>query len=297
MPYVNTQQTVGGIALIALGAALLAVDQTVPQAGLWALLVASFTTGFFHGALDAQLLLQRAGSRWLALAWGTAYLLVVLGLGWLLSRAPGVALAALLLMSLWHFGEGYGRWSGLTRAGQVLTRIVVGGAPVMLPLWLSPQAMAGLMLPYQAALVWQWFAAGWLVLVVTWLTFYGLKRWRLVGHAWAELLAIFLLNALLSPMMAFALYFGAYHAPVHMWRVWRGRPRDAAALAWGFKAIAFISVLTILLGIASWRYASLPGNASQLAPVLNWLIIALAALTLPHLVLIGACSSLLSRRD
>lgn len=295
MALLNTLQWrwLGGVAVLA--AALGVIDQTVPQAGLWALLAVSLSSGLAHGALDAQLLWQRAGGLKVAIVWALAYLLAVLGLGWLLVSVPSAALAALLLMSAWHFGEPYGRWNGLHPGGQMLTRAVVGGAPVMLPVWLSPQGMTDLQLPMNAMTVWRWLAMAWLLLAALWLLAVGLRSGRAARYVWAEFLGAALPNLLLSPLMAFAVYFGIYHAPVHIWRVWRIRPRDDKTLAWGLAAVTLISVFTVVLGAVLWRYTGLLVSVSPLAPVLNWLIIGLAALTLPHLVLISLCSSLLTR--
>ena len=61
---------------------------------------------------------------------------------------------------------------------------------------------------------------------------------------------------------------------------------------WAFVAVL---VLTILLGALLWN---LP-NGFAVQPVeaaasVRWLVVSLAALTLPHLVLISACARILS---
>ena len=164
----------------------------------------------------------------------------------------------------------------------------------MLPVITSPLGMAELGLPVESQAVLRGLAAAWLALLALWLLALGARHWRALRYAWAELLGVVLLNLLLSPLMAFAIYFGLYHSPVHIWRVWRVRPSSGKAAGWALVATALITVLSGVLGAALWHLTDVTISASQLAPALNWLIIALAALTLPHLVLIGLCSRFLT---
>jgi len=284
-------------------AAAIWVDRALPVAGVWALLGFSLSTGLVHGALDAQLLLQRFTSRSRALVMAGLYLLAVLAVGATLSRHPGTALFALIAMSGWHFGEGYGRWAPTCPALQTLTRVVVGGAPVLLFPWTVPDGTSAQLLPWlsvDALQTWRGLGLLWLALFLVWSALFGLPQLRAHRHAWAELAGVGLLNLSLSPAMAFALYFGAYHAPVHIWRVWRSRldrldQRSTSVpgpTRWW--AIAAVVALTILLGATLWK--SLDRSTVQPAELtdsVRWLIVALAALTLPHLVLISACARML----
>lgn len=290
---------VGGVIAVLWWAAVW-VDHSVPAAGLWALLGLSLSTGLVHGALDVQLLLQRFASQPRALAMASLYLLGVLAVGAMLSLQPGVALLALVAMSAWHFGEDYGRWQASRPALGGLTRVVVGGAPVVVFPWMASDAAAVHVLPWlggDALQAWRGLGLLWLALFAGWAGVCGIPKWRGYRYAWAELAGIALLNLSLSPLMAFALYFGLYHAPVHIWRVWRsGRrhfTRRSGAVRWG--AFVAVVVLTVLLGTLLWR---LPNGwavpTSGAAEWVRWLVVALAALTFPHLVLISACARILS---
>ena len=91
-------------------AALRYLDQSFAHAGLWLFVGLALTTGFFHGALDIVLLqLEFTGGRRLGgalvLYVAAAVLLAMLCVysGWLM-------VLVLLIMSIWHFGEPYGRW-------------------------------------------------------------------------------------------------------------------------------------------------------------------------------------------
>ena len=283
-------------------AALVLLDQNVLRAGLWLSMIVSVTVGFGHGALDAHLLWRRFPSRLQALAVAAAYLLVVVLSGWALSHAVSVALWLLLGLSAWHFGEAYARWDNLHPATRTLTRFVVGGAPVMLPMWLSPGAMADLLrAAWQGneTQVWQWLASIWLALFVGWVMLCGIPRYHAARHAWYELVGAMALNLIFSPLMAFALYFGFYHSPVHIWRVWRTRPLQVTASgnasASGLINVAATFVVTLALGVALVVMLDLNTSVFSIEAVgLRWLIVALAAQTLPHLILITLCAKQLS---
>ena len=279
---------------------LLAVwaDRRQPDAGLWTLLGLSLSSGLVHGALDAQLLLQRFATRTRSLAMAGLYLLAVILTGAALVSAPSLALLLLVLMSVWHFGEAYQRWPNGSPTQALLTRLVVGGAPVALLLWSvwDASALSGLhWLAAAATRALQAMAATWLGLTVVWAALCGLPRWRAYRHAWTELAAAVLLNLTLSPLMAFALYFGIYHAPVHVWRVLRIEQAAAANTTSRWVATAVVILLTAALGLLLWTPAAFRGLAVlDPADTVRWLIVGLAALTWPHLVLITACSQLLA---
>ena len=171
-------------------AVLMWADKNIPLAGVWALMLLSISVGFVHGALDAVLMPQRFSSRGQAAFMFAAYLLLVLLLGWVLGSDISLALSALLLMSAWHFGEPYGRWSALLPWQRGLTRTVVGGAPVMLPIWLAPGHLATVLADVVPALGlqgWRNLALTWLVLLALWLLACGVVRWRSLRYAWLEL--------------------------------------------------------------------------------------------------------------
>ena len=172
----------------------------------------------------------------------------------------------------------------------------------MLPMCLSPGAMADLLrASWQGneVQVWQWLATSWLALFAGWFVLCGIPHFRAARHAWYEITGAVVLNLIFSPLMAFALYFGFYHSPVHIWRVWRTRPlqvtapRKVPALSLINVAATFIA--TLVLGVMLLLVLDFNTSLfSTEARSLRWLIVALAALTLPHLILIGLCAQQLS---
>jgi beta-carotene 15,15'-dioxygenase len=298
---------------------LRALEAQWPPLALWAFVVLSLTLGFGHGALDAVLLLAQFAPPGRALAVSTAYLLCVLLAGWLLSWSVPVALLLLVLMSVWHFGE--------LHSHALWARLCVGGASVMWPMLVAPEAMALLLqdaLGSGFALAWrgwQVLAYGWLGLVLAcalggmvWCVVHreqfasarqalASPRLRTALWAGAEITAVLCAYFVLSPLLAFALYFGLYHCLAHVARVRRALLAHSA-LGLVRYALAFIAsalATAALLGLLWWFLPAVPwaGTVSSIASYpgqsLQWLVVALGAVTLPHLLLVSYSARWLGR--
>jgi Brp/Blh family beta-carotene 15,15'-monooxygenase len=305
--------------------ALRTLEAQWPPLALWAFVLLSLTLGFGHGALDAVLLLWQFAPRSKALAVSAAYLLCVLLAGWALSWSVPWALLLLVLMSVWHFGElhSYALWA----------RLCVGGASVMWPMLVARDAMSQLVQGTLGAgfgtawSLWHMLAQGWLILVCAcalgWMVQEFLSRKKLAhggaaqsqsqtsstGHPhhalWSavEILALLFAYLLLSPMLAFAMYFGVYHCLAHVARV-RRAVRAHSALVFARYAVAFMAsalATAVLLALLWWFLPAmqwLGGVSDTLAnsgQVLQWLVVSLAAVTLPHLVLVSYSARWLGR--
>lgn len=291
-----------GLAAILLGLmAVYGLEQTWPTVGWWVFVVLSLSLGMGHGALDAVLLLAQFVPKSKALLVSAGYFLLVLLTAWLLSWSPGWALLALIAMSLWHFGE---------LQSDPVSRMAVGGASVMAPMFVANNQLAALIEPvlqgdrFAAWLVWYWLAISWCVLVIAWLAFWlfhwaGQQQassrlhvnWRHPQmRALLEIACVMGLYAIFSPLLAFALYFGLYHCTAHIARVKRavinhyGLSKRRLAWAW-FSSM----LLTGLLMAALWKWLPSTGQSADLldAQILHWLIVALGAVTVPHLLLIS----------
>jgi Brp/Blh family beta-carotene 15,15'-monooxygenase len=292
-----------GVFAISSLAALRYLDQSVPQAALWFFLGLTLSTGFFHGALDI-VLIQREFSgtsrvaRVLVLYASSAILLAVLCvmIDWLL-------VPVLLLMSVWHFGEPYQRWGrDVDYRCAWVQRLIVGGAPVMLPVLLSSTALQTI-LPAAVALDAARACVMWQTLAWLWVGVGGLGlavfRQRLFCSSLiAEVSLAFTLNLMLSPLMAFSIYFGIFHAGAHIFRVFSTHRRAMSkqqdhSTRIGLKAstglaIAITSMATLsLLSVLVWYLQDVRRFASAHHSFLNIVLIALTAVTLPHLVLIS----------
>jgi Brp/Blh family beta-carotene 15,15'-monooxygenase len=299
--------------------ALHALESQWPPIALWAFVLLSLTLGFGHGALDAVLLLEQFQPRIKALAISVMYLLCVLLTGWAFTWSVPLALLLLILMSVWHFGElhSYALW----------TRLSVGGASVMWPVLVAQNAMSQLV---QGTLghgfsalwtLWNLLAYCWLFLVLA-NALYGLTSW--IVHRkqpsniaqslksvhqqqmlWAAVEIVTLLCAylVLSPLLAFAMYFGLYHCLVHIARV-RRAVQASSGFVFSRYAVAFAAsvLITVVLLMLLWWFLpakqllGYAGNAQlQLNQIMQWLVVSLAAVTLPHLLLVSYSARWLGR--
>ena len=238
--------------------------------------------------------------------WALAYLVAVLLLGAAFAPYAGMALVLLLLLSIWHFGEPFGRGKSESAASNAINRFVLGGASVLLPALTSVRQLESMSYGWinlndqWAWLVWQALAWAWLALLVFWAWHHARSQWHSARWIAAEIAAIAVLNILLTPLMAFALYFGLYHAPAHIVRV--ARASDIRRIY--FSPLTLLTLLTVgatvaLAALLLWWIEPQAINRWQNpTPLyLQWLVVGLLALTVPHLVLISYSSNWLSNKN
>ena len=304
-PQLNQGWVFAGLLCMLLGV-FWAVEKQWPLGGIWLLGMVIVTVGMGHGALDALLLVGQFRPLSRAMLMGVAYLAVTIGAGWLFSLSFPVALIALLLMSAWHFGEGY--------PSTVICRVAVGGASVMAPALLQREALSELLqsvtrheaawlMDLWVALAWSWVMVVIALLLLTVSAWSGKKafgpyRARATSMAYAEIFLVVTLNIVLTPIFQFALFFGAYHCVAHIIRVQQaarhheGLPMRRAAWAWGISmAIVLILMAMLWLWLRSSGFRALEVNAQ----VLHWLVVVLAAVTVPHLFLVSYSQRWLDR--
>lgn len=283
-------------------AALRYLDQNFAQVGLWLFVGLALTTGFFHGALDI-VLMQREFTSPHRLAGALAlYVVAAVLLAMLCASSGWLMVLVLLAMSVWHFGEPYGRWA----PGAWVHRGVAGGAPIMLPALLSAGPVKDILtlsVGADASLAWSvWQTMAWLWVGLCSVGLLALRHKLFCASLWAEVGLVFLLNMLLSPLAAFAIYFGLLHAAAHIQRV--GLQQHAKAQAADHSAAGFVPILTgrapllitcvataALLVTLAWYVQSdfITYHDAQF-PVLRWILVALTAATLPHLVIVSRCA-------
>ena len=273
--------------------ALAWAERQWPHLALWSFVLLTLTLGFAHGAMDVLLLRDAQGR--VMIKRFAMYLGSVVLLAAALISFPGVALLALLLLSLWHFGEQAASMQADAKH-RILLRIVQGGASVMLPVLLSGldlKVWVTAIAPESIGWVWPaWvgMAGLWLALLVAAIAV--IQPWRagalnagmqvLAG----ELAALVLLNALLSPLLAFAIFFGLYHSGFHVWRMRRLQQREDLASPWLLLS-ATLLLTWAALAVLWWQLPMLAQPARWEGEWLRWLVVALAAVTLPHMVLVS----------
>ena len=296
---------IGGFLFVALSV-FWTVDTQWPLAGIGLLGLVIVTVGMGHGALDALLLMVQFRPLSKAMFVGVVYLAITIGAGWLFSLSFPIALIALLLMSVWHFGEDY--------QPIVLCRIAAGGASVMAPALLQHEKLSALLqnVTNQDFVwlmdLWTGLAWAWVMVVITLVGFslsaargkaaFSPYRAHVITRVYAEIILVVGLNFVLTPIFQFALFFGAYHCIVHIVRVHRAAQRHQdvpvwqAAWAWAISmGIVIILMLILWLWLRGSGFQAVQVNAQ----VLHWLVVVLAAVTLPHLFLVSYSQRWLDR--
>ena len=268
-----------GLAL-ALVIASLVGARLEPQHELLAMGVLVLLLGMPHGALDVviarQVLSVTDLKGWALFGLGYVSLsIAVLGL-WFV--APSIFLCTFLIISALHFGGDPA--AGVAR----LTRVLYGGAVIVLPALFHGrdlQHLLGLVAgPTSAAHivpVLSHLAAPWLAAM---LLACALQA-RTSRLAACESVALVALALAAPPLAAFTVYFCAMHSPRHILRTFASL---RAAQARNALMLALWPTLAVLVTAA--LFGLLASHLPIEARVMQLVFVGLAALTLPHMVLL-----------
>lgn len=264
----------GGLAVgLVLAAGLFALLlPSSAQTGLAALLLVA--GGLPHGASDHL----TAGPVWrarLGRAGLPLFVLSYLGLALLVfalwRSAPVAALLGFLALSGWHFANE-------DSAGETVSeRIARGLMPLGLPALLHPLELRALLTPMldgssaDARLVGGVMAAAGIVTLLALATWWWLER-PLPNEALAAAAVL----TMLPPLLGFALFFALVHAR----RAARRRREQLELSRRGYARACAPTVMggTAVLMAAGWWLPQ--------AGLAGWLVIGLAALTVPHMLLV-----------
>jgi Brp/Blh family beta-carotene 15,15'-monooxygenase len=264
--------------LVALAA--LALGRFAPQMELIVLAALIVVLGIPHGALDTIFAHRLYGIRtlWDWLRFAVIYLLLAVLVVGLWKFAPILFLLCFLLISVAHF-------SGDPAEGNPLvSRILYAGAVIIFPNFLhgaeitrifaqlvgSPAATA--VAPGLAWLAWPW-AIG-LVLAVL----------ECVRRDWLtalEMTSVGVLTFLAPPLVSFTVFFCGMHSARHIIRTVLYSGHSSLRL---LMAAALLPMLGVLLASAvAWHFLK---NTPLDARVLQIVFVGLAALTVPHMMLV-----------
>lgn len=251
-----------------------------PGLVIWSLAVAVVIAGLPHGALD-PLIAHRAGlyrSRWGLVLFSLAYAgiaLVVIGL-WII--LPGAGLAVFLAVSAWHFS---GDWrTALPGWGRVLAGIGLIGLPVFAWPERAGEIFTVLSGPAGGKIASLLSGAG--PAIGAGLTASAIIALRRNGRAAAEIAALGALAFAVPPLVYFTIYFALLHSPRHLRGRFAGagprRRRRLFLFAGGFTGLTVLAA-----ALAWWLLPAMPAETG----LLRLVFIGLAALTVPHMMLIG----------
>jgi Brp/Blh family beta-carotene 15,15'-monooxygenase len=253
--------------------------------------------GLPHGAFDGAIAQHLGyGRGWRSL---TSFIGLYIGLAavvvafWIWQ--PGLSLVLFLLLSALHFGFGDSTaTASVSRAVQIIAHggVAVFGislfhlnqvVPLFAALTNGDVVLALLMIELFPLLM---------IPVAGLYLFFAIRdaalRPRLV-----ELALLCLLLSILSPLVGFAIYFCVIHTGRHMQHIWRrvracANPRHILGEAALFTVLSWVGGGIILLWLDS-------GNFSQ--DLLQVIFIGLAALTVPHVILVDGMFRLSDAKD
>jgi beta-carotene 15,15'-dioxygenase len=238
--------------------------------------------GLPHGALDPWVAekIGICGSPGQKILFNVAYLGIAAAVVLLWLWAPTLSLSIFLAISVWHFS---GDWEGfLSRPW----RLCAGLLLLLMPIGFHTETVAvlfsylsgesGIHLARTLSLP-GWFLTGAMVTLI------GLTLWQRHWFVALELSLLLALAYLTPPLIYFALYFCLLHSPRHLLGLfekasYRERPRLIRMI------FIYTTATLFLAALLWWFWSTLP----QETLIVRLVFIGLAALTVPHMILIAA---------
>jgi Brp/Blh family beta-carotene 15,15'-monooxygenase len=280
----NSALRAQGLAFCGLAAAVSVACMLLPPLtdGVELLLISGLilALGVPHGALDTvfarQVYQLQSVRAWLlaAMLYGGLMALVV----WTWVMSPTGFLVGFLVLSIAHFA------GDLEPGVRTSSRILYAGAVLVLPSLRFESDVARLfgflagptsgvsLAAALSALAWPWLACCAAAAVIE-----TRQHWR----AGVEILAVVVLALCASPLVGFAVFFCGMHSLRHVIRTYQYADRASLVLLAGAAAVPMLIVL--LATAAVWLFldqSTLSRGVTQL------LFVGLAALTVPHMVLV-----------
>jgi Brp/Blh family beta-carotene 15,15'-monooxygenase len=261
------------------------------------LAVVALAVGIPHGAVDHMIAVPRM-SRWRKATFFASYLLVTGLVIWFIITFNLLGFQIIVVLSALHFGFGDAsfvaecdRRSGSQKFPKIWYSLAAGFTPVLIPL-VNSQSAAALQSVNPALVGWsgpvetQLLVACICLNLVATVILFARRRPR-------EALDLVLLLALATfapPLVAFAIYFGFWHALRHTARLSLelesarhqhelGRPW----VAFGKAVLVGLPSVIVVLGFTMWLGFV---NGFQVGPDFLWYLLAVIwALTVPHMIL------------
>lgn len=264
--------------VVCLSAILLPAAQ--PQSALLGLAIVIFLFGVPHGAMDMVYArqLHRIESNVGWAAFGLTYLTIAALVVGLWVAAPALFLIGFLLISALHFsGDPQGETGAVRRVlygGLILICPVVLHEPQVRELYsmLAGEDVGGAVVTASYWISWPWMTAA------------AVAALRCAKKDWIgslELVSVAALMTLVSPVLAFTIFFCGMHSLRHAMRT-----RDyARTRTWThlFRVAAPPMLVTGLIAIAGWQFLPALDFYTRLVQLV---FVGLAALTVPHMILV-----------
>jgi len=250
-------------------------------------LAAVVVIGLPHGALDGAIAMHLGFSRkpmifmrFLLLYIAMAGLVVGV---WML--APTISLMLFLLISMLHFGAGDARHgAGWLRTVEIIAHgglVIVGISQLHHP---EVDVIFGYLTGADTALVWQALDVMTVIVGLATVICIGqglwYRRWRSTA---LELVALSVLFAMTPPLVGFAVYFCLVHSARHVAGIIGSLRREMSRVALVNQAAILTVASWAVGGLALWWFAD---QADPEPMLMRVIFIGLAALTVPHMILV-----------
>jgi len=286
-----------GAATVA-GALVLLVVNGLDARWSTAIMVAAVALlGIPHDAYDLSLgrtcLAPKLGPWWSPVFVGAYVTLAIAALlFWLM--APWLALACLLVGGALHWGADDLEHDGV-EASHAWMAFSRGSIPVALPLLFFPDRSAEVFM----ALTGSSSSNGTLIMVIGGIAtvlaipglIYQVWRWRHVPRIGLRVLfelgALFFWFSVAEPIIAFTLYFCAWHAVRHSFRSMALMPAATGRQAGRAYAVAVLvpTAATWMFGVVAWMVLSAQSEPTNSSALWRIVFIGFFALTIPHVAL------------
>ena len=267
----------------------MAVDNLIASLGfenllaLLAVVVIGLPHGAFDGAIAAHLgFIKRPQFliRFLIL-----YILMTASIVAFWLVFPVSSLIIFLLISTLHFGFG----DANAKCGRFRwVQIIAHGGVVVLGISQFHKSevdkIFGYLINQDSTIVWIAIDMASIVLVAVFV-FYAWYAFRDQGwrHGFIELNLLLLVFVFFSPLVGFAFYFCCIHSLRHFLFLWRSLKKVLQCNDFYFQAISFTIISWVMGGLAYWWCTDQMSGETALLRVI---FIGLAALTVPHMVLV-----------
>jgi beta-carotene 15,15'-dioxygenase len=257
-------------------------DLLTPIAQIAVLGIVITLFGLPHGALDPWIAQQigLSHTRTEAFIFTTIYLAISVFVVLIWLWLPALSLGVFLCISAWHFA---GDWS---KSLNTQLRLSAGALLLLMPIGFHTEAVysifeqlsgqTGGLLAISLALP-TWFLTIAMIILV------GGALWKQQWQSALEFISLFLLAYFTPPLLYFTLYFCLLHSPRHLSELFIAAPTTEHSSMLRMMLIYTLATL-VLLGGLGWYWATLPTSTL----ILRLIFIGLAAVTVPHMLLIGA---------
>lgn len=238
--------------------------------------------GAFDGAVAGYLGAGRSAKSFLGFCLGYCLLAAVVVLLWV--QFPATLLVMFLLMSALHFG--WGDANSTSRVGFAVQVTIHGALPVFVISVLHEDEVRSLfnLISDGGAAPALFIARSICWLVIALAPVYAVMAWRdpSMRRRFIEGLGLAALLALLPPLVGFSLYFCLFHTARHMKHIWHNL-RTVMPMSHVYWQAAIFTLSSWGMGLLVFVWLD-SGNVT--ADLMKVIFIGLAALTVPHMILV-----------